>query len=58
VGEQAVILDEKGAIQDVWGGWSDGGRDSLTVWDIILTVWEAPGAKNELAGLILAQEAS
>ncbi len=47
VGEQKVFIgDEKGAIQDVWGGRSDGGRDSLIVWDIVLTVWEAAGSKE------------
>jgi hypothetical protein len=50
--------DEEGAIQYVWGSRSDGGRDSLTVWDNVLTVWEAAGGKDKLAGLILAQEAS
>jgi hypothetical protein len=42
VGEQAVFLEnDEGAFQDMWGGRSNGGRASLTVWDIILTVWEA-----------------
>jgi hypothetical protein len=30
--------DEEGAIQDVLGGRSDGGRDSLTVLNNVLTV--------------------
>jgi hypothetical protein len=30
--------DEEGAIQDVLGGQSDGGRDSLTVLNNVLTV--------------------
>ncbi len=50
--------DEKGAIQGVLGGWSDGGCDPLTFWNNVLTVWEAAGAKRELAAFILAQEAS
>jgi hypothetical protein len=44
VGEQAVFLrDEEGAFQEVWGG-----RDSLTVWDIVLTVWEAAGGEERV----------
>ncbi len=50
--------DEEGAIQNVLGGQSDGGRNPLTVWDNILTVWEAAGGKRELVAFIIAQEAS
>jgi hypothetical protein len=40
VGEKTVFLgDEDRAIQDVWGGLSDGGRNSLTAWVNVLTVW-------------------
>jgi hypothetical protein len=39
VGGQAAFLgDEEGAIQDMQGGQSDGGRGSLKVLDNILTV--------------------
>ncbi len=51
-------LYEEGAIQDVQGGRNDGRCSSLTVLDNILTVGESVGAKRELAGLTLAQEAS
>jgi hypothetical protein len=30
----------------VWGSRSDGGRNSLTVWDSVLTVWEAAGGEE------------
>jgi hypothetical protein len=47
VGEKTVFLgDEEGAIQDVWGGRSNGSRVSLTVWDNILTLWEAAGGEE------------
>jgi hypothetical protein len=39
--KMVFLGDEEGTIQDVWGGRSDGGRDSLTVWDNILTLWVA-----------------
>ncbi len=47
VGEQKVFIgDEKGVIQDMWGGRSSSRRDSLIVWDIVLTVWEAAGGEE------------
>jgi hypothetical protein len=46
-GWKTVFLeDEEGAIQDLWGGRSDGGLYSLTVSDNVLTLWEAVGGKE------------
>ncbi len=47
-GEKTVFLgDKEGAIQDVWGSRSDGGRDPLPVWDNVFTVWEATQGRRE-----------
>jgi hypothetical protein len=45
-GQTVFIWDEEGAIQDVQGGRSDGGRASLTVLDNILTLSEAAGGEE------------
>ncbi len=43
--------DEEGAIQDVLGSRSDGGHDSLTVLNNVLTVWEAAGGEERAGQL-------
>ncbi len=45
------LEDEEGAIQDVLGKRSDGGRDSLTVLNNVLTVWEAAGGEERTGRL-------
>ncbi len=50
--------DEEGAIQGILGGRSNGGRDSLTVLNNILTVLEAAGGVERAGRLHSRQETS
>jgi hypothetical protein len=45
------LRDEEGAIQDVLGGRIDGGCDSLTVLNNVLTVGEAAGGEERAGRL-------
>ncbi len=45
-GQTVFLGDEEGTIQDVWGGRSNGGCDSLTILDKVLTVREAAGGEE------------
>jgi hypothetical protein len=60
VGNQTALLgDEEGAIENLWGNHSDDRHGFLTILDYVLTVGESAGG-GERAGhrLILTQEAS